>query len=266
MAEIYAAFLAYDDHNIGRVIEAVKKEGLADNTLIIFIEGDNGGSAEGTLQGTANEVGVIGNGADRDFRLPLLDQGRARRSAPLQPYAGAVVVGVRYAVPVDQTLCEPFRRHPQRHGHELAQAHQGRRDLARAVSLRDRHHADDSRGRRRGGAGHDQRRETVADRRNFDGLYLGRRQGADAPRDAIVRDVRQSRHLSQRLDGLDHAARVRLGTGTERRLRPRASIGSFTTSPRTSLRATISPRPCPKSSSRWRSFGGRKLAATMPCR
>src|SRR6202046_3634776 len=41
MAEIYAAFLAYDDHNIGRVIEAVKQEGLADNTLIIFIEGDN---------------------------------------------------------------------------------------------------------------------------------------------------------------------------------------------------------------------------------
>ena len=56
MAEIYAAFLAYDDYNIGRVIEAVKQEGLSDNTLIIFIEGDNGGSAEGTLQGTANEV------------------------------------------------------------------------------------------------------------------------------------------------------------------------------------------------------------------
>ena len=67
MAEIYAAFLAYDDYNIGRVIEAVKQEGLADNTLIIFIEGDNGGSAEGTLQGTANEVGVIGNGAKESF-------------------------------------------------------------------------------------------------------------------------------------------------------------------------------------------------------
>ena len=67
MAEIYAAFLAYDDYNIGRVIEAVKQEGLADNTLIIFIEGDNGGSAEGTLQGTANEVAVIGNGAKESF-------------------------------------------------------------------------------------------------------------------------------------------------------------------------------------------------------
>jgi len=67
MAEIYAAFLAYDDYNIGRVIDAVKREGLADNTLIIFIEGDNGGSAEGTLQGTANEIAVLGNGATETF-------------------------------------------------------------------------------------------------------------------------------------------------------------------------------------------------------
>jgi len=67
MAEIYAAFLAYDDYNIGRVIDAVRKTGDIDNTLIIFIEGDNGGSAEGTLQGTANEVAVLGNGATESF-------------------------------------------------------------------------------------------------------------------------------------------------------------------------------------------------------
>ncbi len=67
MAEIYAAYLAYDDANIGRVIDAVKAEGELDNTLIIFIEGDNGGSAEGTLQGTANEIAVIGNGAKESF-------------------------------------------------------------------------------------------------------------------------------------------------------------------------------------------------------
>ena len=67
MAEIYAAFLAYDDANIGRVIDAVKDAGELDNTLVIFIEGDNGGSAEGTLQGTANEIAVIGNGAKESF-------------------------------------------------------------------------------------------------------------------------------------------------------------------------------------------------------
>ena len=67
MAEVYAAFLAYDDHNVGRVIDAVAQEGLADNTLVIFIEGDNGGSAEGTLQGTANEVATIGNRSPETF-------------------------------------------------------------------------------------------------------------------------------------------------------------------------------------------------------
>jgi arylsulfatase len=67
MAEIYAAFLAYDDYNIGRVIEALKQEGISDNTLVIFIEGDNGSSAEGTLQGTANEVATVGNSAPESF-------------------------------------------------------------------------------------------------------------------------------------------------------------------------------------------------------
>ena len=67
MVEIYAAYLAYDDYNVGRVIDAVKQEGLSENTLIIFIEGDNGGSAEGTLQGTANEVAIVGNGSPESF-------------------------------------------------------------------------------------------------------------------------------------------------------------------------------------------------------
>ena len=67
MAEVYAAFLAYDDYNIGRVIDAVKQQGELDNTLVIFIEGDNGSSAEGSLQGTANELAVLGNGAKESF-------------------------------------------------------------------------------------------------------------------------------------------------------------------------------------------------------
>lgn len=55
-AEVYAAYLAYTDHEIGRVIQAVEDIGKLDNTIIIYISGDNGGSAEGTLIGTPNEV------------------------------------------------------------------------------------------------------------------------------------------------------------------------------------------------------------------
>ncbi|MFO0825377.1 MAG: sulfatase-like hydrolase/transferase [Gemmataceae bacterium] len=43
-AEVYAAYLAYTDHEIGRVIDAVEKMGKLDNTLIIYISGDNGSS------------------------------------------------------------------------------------------------------------------------------------------------------------------------------------------------------------------------------
>ena len=62
MMEVYAGCLAYTDHNIGRVIQAVEETGELDNTLIIYLMGDNGASAEGTLQGLSNEVGVAANG------------------------------------------------------------------------------------------------------------------------------------------------------------------------------------------------------------
>ncbi len=55
-AEVYAAYLAYTDHEIGRVIQTVEDMGKLDNTLIIYISGDNGASAEGTLNGTPNEM------------------------------------------------------------------------------------------------------------------------------------------------------------------------------------------------------------------
>jgi arylsulfatase A-like enzyme len=61
--DVYAAYLAYTDHEIGRVIQAVEDMGKLDNTLIIYISGDNGSSAEGTLVGTPNEVAMF-NGVE----------------------------------------------------------------------------------------------------------------------------------------------------------------------------------------------------------
>jgi arylsulfatase A-like enzyme len=68
-AEVYAAYLAYTDHEIGRVIQAVDDMGKLDNTLIIYISGDNGSSAEGTMVGTPNEVAMF-NGVI----VPVADQ------------------------------------------------------------------------------------------------------------------------------------------------------------------------------------------------
>ena len=55
-ADVYGAYLAYADHEIGRVVQAVQDMGKLDNTIIIFISGDNGASAEGSAMGTWNEV------------------------------------------------------------------------------------------------------------------------------------------------------------------------------------------------------------------
>jgi arylsulfatase A-like enzyme len=67
--DVFAAYAAYTDHEIGRVIQAVEDIGKLDNTLIIYIEGDNGNSAEGSPIGTPNEVAQF-NGAE----VPVADQ------------------------------------------------------------------------------------------------------------------------------------------------------------------------------------------------
>jgi arylsulfatase A-like enzyme len=54
--EVFAAYEAYNDYEIGRVIQAVEDMGKLDDTLIIYINGDNGTSAEGGPLGTPNEV------------------------------------------------------------------------------------------------------------------------------------------------------------------------------------------------------------------
>ena len=68
-ADVYGAYLAYTDHEIGRVIQAVEDMGKLDNTLIIYISGDNGASAEGMLNGTPNEFTTF-NGVP----VPVKDQ------------------------------------------------------------------------------------------------------------------------------------------------------------------------------------------------
>jgi arylsulfatase len=58
-AEIFGAYAAYTDHEIGRVIQTVEDLGKLDNTLIIYISGDNGTSAEGSAIGTTFDLAAI---------------------------------------------------------------------------------------------------------------------------------------------------------------------------------------------------------------
>jgi arylsulfatase len=68
-AEVFAAYFAYADHEIGRVIQHLEDLGKLDNTLVIYIAGDNGNSAEGSFAGTPNEVASL-QGID----IPVADQ------------------------------------------------------------------------------------------------------------------------------------------------------------------------------------------------
>lgn len=61
--EIFAGFGAYTDHEVGRLLDAVKSLPDADNTLVIYIVGDNGASAEGGPEGEINEFAPA-NGVD----------------------------------------------------------------------------------------------------------------------------------------------------------------------------------------------------------
>jgi arylsulfatase A-like enzyme len=68
-ADVFAAYVAYTDHEIGRVIQEVQDEGKLDNTLIIYIEGDNGTSAEGSTIGTVFDLAPI-----QGINMPVADQ------------------------------------------------------------------------------------------------------------------------------------------------------------------------------------------------
>ena len=76
MMEVYAGALSYADNQIGRLVDAVEQSGQLDNTLVIFLMGDNGASAEGTLQGTTNEVATAANGVQESlpYLLSMMDE------------------------------------------------------------------------------------------------------------------------------------------------------------------------------------------------
>ncbi|MDM0017166.1 arylsulfatase [Variovorax saccharolyticus] len=54
--EVYAGFMEFTDHHVGRLLDSIERLGILDDTLVYYIVGDNGASAEGTLNGAYNEM------------------------------------------------------------------------------------------------------------------------------------------------------------------------------------------------------------------
>ena len=59
MMEVYAAALSHADHQMSRILDTIKAQGELDNALVIYIQGDNGASGEGGMQGLLNEMTVF---------------------------------------------------------------------------------------------------------------------------------------------------------------------------------------------------------------
>ena len=199
--EVYAGFLEHTDHHVGRLIDAIDDLGVLDNTIIYYIIGDNGASAEGTLNGAFNEMANFNGMAALETPEFLRQQdGRARFAELLQPLRGGLGVGDVHPVPMDQAGGLALGRHPQRHHRALAERDRRARWTAVAVHPRDRRRSDDPGGGRPARADDGQRCAAVADGGHEHAVHLRRRGRPGTPRPAVLRDVRQPRHLPPRLE------------------------------------------------------------------
>lgn len=87
--EVYAGYQENADHNVGRVLDAIAEMGELEDTLVIWIWGDNGSSMEGTLTGSSNEL-TMQNG------IPLTPE---QQLALVQQYGGLEVWGSELIAP-----------------------------------------------------------------------------------------------------------------------------------------------------------------------
>ena len=219
--EVYAAFLEHTDHHVGRLVDTLQDLEILDDTLIYYIFGDNGASAEGTPQGCFNEVAVL-NGMGKletpEFLMSKIDD-----------FGGPDAYN-HYAVGWAHAMNTPYQWTKQVASHfggtrngtivhwpkgikakgEVRSQFCHVIDLAPTIleaaglpapAIRERYPAGTVRGRQHA-------------------LCLQRRQGRRAARDAVLRDVLQPRHLSQGMDG-GHPPRCALGWFLQTHLRRR---------------------------------------------
>ena len=203
MAEVYAGFSEYTDHQVGRIVDYLEESGQLDNTIIFYCA-DNGASGEGSPNGSVNEGKFFNAWPDTiEDNLPLLD--KLGSAGDLQPLPDRLGGGVLDAVPDVQALHVPGRRlRPA--GDPLAQRDQGRGEV------RDQyHHSTDIVPTILECCGVEMP-EVVngVEQTPLAGVsmryWFDAARRADAEGDAVLRDVRQARHLAQGLEG-GHRAR-----------------------------------------------------------
>ena len=211
--EVYAAFMEHTDHHVGRLIDALGP--VLDDTLVYLIIGDNGASAEGTLQGAFNEMANFNGMAEietPEFMMSKLDEFGGEGSY------GHYAVGWAWAMDAPYQWTKQVASHwgGTRNGtivHWPNGDHgQGRR--AQPVQPCHRPRADRAGGGGHPGADDGQRGPAEPVRGHEHAVQLQRRHGTRAARDSVLRDVLQPRHLPQGLERGDQAPHA-VGDGRE---------------------------------------------------
>ena len=90
LMENYAAYMAFTDHEVGRLIDSLRESGELENTLVLYVVGDNGASAEGGLEGTFSEIAsLLGIQLGLESSLSRIDEIGGPTSEPHVPVGWA---------------------------------------------------------------------------------------------------------------------------------------------------------------------------------
>ena len=196
--ETFAGFAEHTDHEVGRLVAQLEALGELDNTLFFYIVGDNGASAEGGPEGTYNEMmalnGIVGNarpdvGHIDDWggptTFPHFAIGWAW--AGNTPFQWTKQVASHFGGTRNGMVMH-WPKGIKAKGEIRSQFHHVIDVAPTALEAAEHARAEDG-----------QRRRAAPDGRRVDALHVRRRQGRRPPHDAVLRDVRQPRHLPRRL-------------------------------------------------------------------
>ena len=226
--EVYAGYQENADYNVGRLLDALEELGELDDTLVIYIWGDNGASMEGTPTGGFNEL-IVHNG------ITLTEEEQLEK---IEEYGGLDAWGGPLTAPHYSSCWGWAGNAPFQWGKQLACYLGGARDpmviswprrikdtgrVAGAVHPLHRPRPDDPRGRGDPRAGARGRDRAEADRGHQLRPHVHRRRGRGAPHAAVLRELRLPRDVQGRLVGELQAVQAPLGhhAGDAEQVRPR---------------------------------------------
>ena len=178
--EVYAAFMEHTDHHVGRLVDAIDQLGALEDTLVYVIVGDNGASAEGTVNGAFNEMANFNAMAELEtpeFMASVLDKFGSPESynhysvgwahAMNTPYQWTKQVASHWGGTRNGTIV--------RWPNGISARGEIRNQFCHLIDVA----PDGPRGRRSAASDDGQRGHAGADRGHLDGLQL--RRAADAP-------------------------------------------------------------------------------------